>query len=248
MRLLLANPNTSQGMTDQMRLLAQAAAPKDTVIDARTAPHGFAYISSLAESQIAGAICLQMLADAPPPDAAIIAAFGDPGLAAARELFDFPVIGMAEAAILTALQLGQRFAIVTFSPAMRPWYLASVAALGVGERCLGVRTPPDHAAQVADVAKTRRQALQELALAAAQDGADVVIFGGAPLAGLALEMASEIPAILVDPITAATRQALALAGTRGQRLTRPLAKASTGLPDALARRIAQQTPDPLRHS
>ena len=70
-----------------------------------------------------------MLAEAPPVDAAIIAAFGDPGLAAARELFDFPVVGMAEAAILTAVQLGGRFAIVTFTPAMTPWYLASVAAL-----------------------------------------------------------------------------------------------------------------------
>lgn len=240
MRLLLLNPNTSQGMTDRMAVLATAAAPVGTVIDAQTAPYGFPYISSLAEAQIAGGIVLQMLAEAPPPAAAIIAAFGDPGLPAARELFGFPVVGMAEASILTALQLGQRFAIVTFSPAMRGWYLDSVAALGAGPRCLGVRTPPDHAAQVADVAQTRRALLRDLATEAARDGADVVILGGAPLAGLAQEMAGEVPAILLDPITAATRQAVALAGLGGGRAARPLPKPSTGLVPALARRIAQE--------
>lgn len=240
MRLLLVNPNMSQDMTDRMAGLAATAAPAGTVIDAQTAPYGFPYISSLAEAQIAGGIVLQMLAEAPPPHAAIVAAFGDPGLAAARELFDFPVIGMAEASILTALQLGQRFAIVTFSPAMRGWYLASVAALGAAPRCLGVRTPPDHAAQVADVAQSRRAMLRDLAMAAATDGADVVILGGAPLAGLAQEMAGEVPAILLDPITAATRQAVALASLGGGRAARPLPKASTGLTAALARLIAQE--------
>jgi allantoin racemase len=243
MRLLLANPNMTQAMTDSMAALASAALPPGTEVIARTAPRGFPYISSLAEAQIAGAICLEMLAEAPPVDAAIIAAFGDPGLAAARELFDFPVVGMAEAAILTAVQLGGRFAIVTFTPAMTPWYLASVAALGLGGRCLGVITPGDPAVQVSGVAQTLRETLRDLAREAADQGAEVIIFGGAPLAGLAKDLAGEVPAILVDPITAAARQAFALAGLGPRpaaRLARPLAKASTGLSPALARRVARE--------
>jgi allantoin racemase len=223
MRILLANPNMTQAMTDSMAALATAAVPPGTEVIARTAPRGFPYISSLAEAQIAGAICLEMLAEAPPVDAAIIAAFGDPGLAAARELFDFPI--------------------VTFTPAMKPWYLASVAALGLGGRCLGVITPGDPAVQVTGVAQTQRAALRDLAQGAALQGAEVIIFGGAPLAGLAQELAGEVPAILVDPITAATRQAYALAGLGPRptaRLARPLAKSSTGLAPALARLIAKE--------
>lgn len=243
MRLLLANPNMTQAMTDSMAALATAALPPGTEVLARTAPRGFPYISSLAEAQIAGAICLEMLAEASPMDAAIIAAFGDPGLAAARELFDFPVVGMAEAAILTAVQLGGRFAIVTFTPAMTPWYLASVAALGLGGRCLGVITPGDPSVQVSGVAQTLRETLRDLAREAVDQGAEVIIFGGAPLAGLAQDLAEDVPAILVDPITAAARQAFALAGLGPRpatRLTRPLAKPSTGLSPALARRIARE--------
>lgn len=238
MRLLLVNPNMTEAMTDRMAALARAAAPGAEVVPL-TAPRGFPYISSLAEAQIAGAIALEMISEAGPADAAIIAAFGDPGLPAARELFGFPVVGMAEAAILTALQLGQRFAIVTFTPAMRGWYLASVDALGAGPRCVGVRTPPDHVTLVTDVAETLRALLRDLATKAAHDGAEVVILGGAPLAGLAQEMAGEVPALLLDPITVATRQAVALAGLAAGTKARPLPKPSTGLSPALARLIAQ---------
>lgn len=64
-------------------------------------------------------------------DAAIIAAFGDPGLFAARELFDAPVIGMSEAAMLTALMLGKRFGIVSFTTQMGPWYTECVEGHGL---------------------------------------------------------------------------------------------------------------------
>lgn len=242
MRIVLANPNTSQAMTDRMAASAQGTVgPGDRIIPL-TAPRGFPYISSLAEAQVAGAICLEMLADAPPCDAAIIAAFGDPGLQAARSLFPFPIVGMAESAILTAVQLGRTFAIVTFTAAMRPWYMESVAMLGLGPRFLGVRTPGDGSFDVADVAVTHRSVLCDLALAAAQDGADVVILGGAPLAGLAAELSGELPVLLVDPIIAATRQAMALAGQgpfAAGRLSMPAPKSSSGLPVGLARCFAR---------
>jgi len=51
-------------------------------------------------------------------DGAILAAYGDPGLFGARELFDIPVVGVSEAAMLTACMVGQRFVIVTFATAL----------------------------------------------------------------------------------------------------------------------------------
>jgi hypothetical protein len=46
-------------------------------------------------------------------DAYVLACFGDPGLDAARELVEVPVIGIAEAAMHVAAIAGRRFAIVT---------------------------------------------------------------------------------------------------------------------------------------
>ena len=139
MHILLLNPNTTGTVTDLMAEAGRAVAAPGTELLPVTAGHGMPYISTRAEAQIGGAIALEMLAGhADEVDAAIIAAFGDPGLLAARELFDFPVVGVSEAAMLTACMLGQRFAIVTFSSSLVGWYRDCVALNGMASRCAGV--------------------------------------------------------------------------------------------------------------
>ena len=128
-------------VTERLAAVGRGVADPGTEIVALTAPRGFSYISARSEAQIAGVVAMEMIADhAEGADAAIIAAFGDPGLFAARELFDFPVVGMSEAAMLTACMLGGRFAIVTFAAALGPWFTDCVQAHGMKDRCAGVRT------------------------------------------------------------------------------------------------------------
>ena len=245
MRLLLVNPNMTAAMTERMTAVARTVAPPGTEIVALTAPRGFPYIASRAEAQVAGTIACEMIAEhAAGTDAAIIAAFGDPGLAAARELFDFPVLGMAEAVLLTAAMLGERIAIVTFSPVMRRWYTDSVRDAGLLHRFAGVRTPATHGDSVADAGEALRDELVALCTRAIdEDGADVIVPGGAPLAGLAGQIADRIDAPLVDPISAATVQALALASlvsgdAMARRRSKPLAKETVGLAPPLAHLFA----------
>ncbi|MEL6521484.1 MAG: aspartate/glutamate racemase family protein [Pseudomonadota bacterium] len=239
MRLLLLNPNTTEAMTEQMFEVALATSGPDVEIIPATVTRGVPYIASRAEAQIAGAEVLDVLArEADGIDAAIIAAFGDPGVIAARELFDFPVIGVAEAAVMSAALLGERFGVVTFSPLMARWYTACVQQTGLANRFTGVRcpdTPPDNVGTVATALRSDLIALTELA--AKQDCADVVILGGAPLAGLAAKLATDAPCLLVDPVAAAVVQAtglVRLAPSYANRSSLPAAKTSTGLGPALA--------------
>lgn len=243
MRLLLINPNMTKTMTDSLAQVARSVAGPEVAITALTASKGFPYIASRAEAQIAGGIVLEMIAaHQQEADAVIIAAFGDPGLIAARELFDLPVIGMAEAAVMSAAMLGERFAIVTFSPHMARWYADSVRLTGLNSRFTGVRcpdTPPDSVANVAT--ELRNELIALAAKATDNDGADVVILGGAPLAGLAPQIADSTSGILVDPIAAATAQAIALASLKPcfrNRNAPPAAKTSTGLEPELTAHIA----------
>ncbi|CAA2156375.1 hypothetical protein MBRA_01956 [Methylobacterium brachiatum] len=246
MRILLLNPNTSAAMTARMAQAAEAALAPDVQITALTAATGLPYIASRAEAQLAGAAVLETLAaHHAGHDAAVIAAYGDPGLIAARELFDLPVVGMAEAAMLTACQLGARFAIVTFSPALLPWYEDAVALAGLSARCVGlyaVRRPFQVVIAVQDELRPEILALAESAVA---DGADAVILAGAPLAGLATVLRRAVPVPLIDPLAAALGQAQALVrlGTRpptAGRFARPPAKPATGLTGPLARWIAHR--------
>ncbi|WP_045392853.1 aspartate/glutamate racemase family protein [Falsirhodobacter sp. alg1] len=245
MRILLVNPNMTQGMTDRMFTIASAIAGDRAEIVPLTATRGFPYIASRTEAQIAGEIALEMIAEhREGADVAIIAAFGDPGLAAARELFDMPIIGMADAAVHTAALLGGSFAVVTFTPFMNRWYEDCIKATGLSSRSRGVRSAAEKPIDVASVRDDAREELIALARdAALKDGAEVIILGGAPLAGLAPEIAADVPALVIDPISAATCQALAVAGLApgldySTRATRPAPKSSVGLAGPLRALIA----------
>ena len=224
MRLLLLNPNMTLKMTEEMAGLATTMLNHGSTLLPVTATTGFPYISSRAEALIAGGIALETIAShRNAVDAVVIAAFGDPGLLAARELFDMPIVGMAEAAMLSALLLGQRFSFVTFSRHLRPWYEQSVTQAGLQNRFAGVRTPDTDFKSIGSVQEELFNVLRDLVQQAVDtDGADVVILAGAPLAGLA-QRYTDSPVPLVDPISAAVTQAQALfrlapRGERGSKL------------------------------
>ena len=244
MKLLLLNPNTSTAVTQLMMEVGQRAAASGTELVPCTASRGVPYISTRTEAQIGGAIALEMLAEQHGKvDAAIIAAFGDPGLFAARETFDIPMVGMAEAAMLTACMAGRRFAIVTFAQALGPWYEECVRDHGLRERCAGIRMLDTPFKAISDVGTEKEDLLVELAQRAViEDGADVLIFAGAPLSGLAERVADRIPVPVVDQVVAAVKQAEALVALRLRKAAagtfrRPAAKPTIGLADALAARL-----------
>ena len=244
MRILLLNPNTSDGVTRLMLAAGREAASPGTELVPLTAPRGVPYIATRAEAQIGGAIALEMLAEHHRSvDAAIIAAFGDPGLFGARELFDIPVVGLAEAAMLTACMVGRRFAIVTFARALGPWYEDCVRMHGLEARCAGIRMLDEAFVGIADVQTDKEAMLVKLAeRAVVENGADVLILAGAPLSGLAARVADRLPVPVIDQVAAAVRQAETLASlhlrkARAGTFRRPDAKITSGLADVLAARI-----------
>ena len=251
MRLLLLNPNTTKGVTDLLVAAGRTVAAPGTEIVPCTAARGVPYIATRAEAQIGGAIALEILAERHQDvDAAIIAAFGDPGLFGARELFDIPVIGMAEAAMLTACMLGRRFSIVTFARALGPWYQECVEMHGLQRRCASIRMLEGAFQSISEVQEEKEALLIDLtSRAIEEDEADVIILGGAPLAGLADKVKDRIPVPVVDQIGAAVKQAEALVSlstrkARAGTFRRPDPKPTVGLAEALADRIEHRAATP----
>lgn len=246
MRILMINPNTSQALTDKLDKAARAILPPETELVSVTAEEGFAYISSRAEAHCAGVGVMDTLAQLGADfDAAVIAAFGDPGLLPAREAFDMPITGMTEAAMLSACMLGQRFAFVTFTPRMAPWYNEQVRQAELTPRFAGTFTPDVPLGKIEEIDSDLRAPLIAECHRAMEAGADVLILSGAPLAGLAPSLRNEIDAVLIDPVQAAVLQAAALTrlapqGASGGSYRRPPGKPSTGLPEAVMRHIARE--------
>ena len=247
MKILLANPNTSQSVTDQIAASrARQAAAAGTQILAVTATAGVPYIASRAEAVIAGRTTLELMAEhAPGCDAAIVAAFGDPGLGGARELLSIPVVGLAEASMLTACMLGRRFSIVTFSESLEAWYRECVEYHGLMSRFASIRCADGSFSDISTVSLEKEAPLLALCdRVIREDGADVIILGGAPLAGMAASVRERVTVPLIDGVAAAVSQAQALASLRLRKATagsyrRPVAKPMTGLSDELVRLFSE---------
>jgi allantoin racemase len=141
--------------------------------------------------------------------------------------------------MLTACMLGRRFSIVTFSTAMGPWYRECVDYNGLAGRLASIRCVGGGFRDLNSVQEEKGDALVDACrVAVEQDEADVVILGGAPLAGLAAKVADRVPVPLVDGVAAAVRQAEVVASLRVLKATagtfrRPDAKTVIGVPEVL---------------
>src|ERR1700722_20231620 len=190
MNLLLINPNITEAMTASMADEARRFASPGTSISAVTAGFGTQYVENRVEAAIAAHAVLDALAkQTGRADAAIVCAFGDPGLAAAREFADIPIVGIEESAILAAWMLGRRYSIICLTPRLRTWYIECAREHGLAGRLASVRALD---VPIPDITRAkerlRDRPVEQCMLAVEQDEAEVIIFGGGPIAGLAREM------------------------------------------------------------
>jgi len=208
MKLLVINPNISADVSELIRAEAIRTAAPGTEVVVRTAPAGVEYIETRFESLLAAPQVAQLMAADTDADAVVVAAFGDPGMPALKELLPVPVVGITEAALSTAALLGRRFSIVAISRRITAWYRDCVEQNGYGSRLASIRSLGTALPSIGGVQQDFRTELLRLANEVVdQDGADVVILAGAPLAGLARDIGAEIPVPVVDGISAGVAQA-----------------------------------------
>jgi allantoin racemase len=239
MRILLINPNTTPEITVLVADHARGIADEGVEVVPATGRFGARYISTRAAAAIAAHAALDAFAEhGAGCDAVYLACFGDPGLLALKEVSPVPVVGMAEASCHLACILGRRFAIVTGGARWKPMLEEFVAAQGLSERLAGIRTV---APTGGEIARDPEGALAILAEAcrhcAEEDQADVVILGGAALAGMAAKLASSVPVPLICSVEAGMRAAVALAG-QGRAGAGSAPAETVGLSEALKRLLA----------
>src|SRR5207247_8258555 len=177
MKLLLTNPNTSQSVSDLIEAESRRAAGPGTQVSVLTAPFGVAYIETRFESLIGAYAAATLAAEHwERHDAIVVAAFGDPGIDGLREALDIPVVGLTEAALMSACLLGKRFSIVAISRRITAWYRECVQANGLIDRLASIRCLDRPLQDIGRVQDDHTERLQALCLSAVEhDGADVVI-------------------------------------------------------------------------
>ncbi len=215
MKIHVINPNSTASMTEKIAVAARSVAAPGTEIVATNPTGTPASIEGFSDEAVSVPPLLAEIrrgADAG-ADAFVIACFDDPGLNACREVTDRPVVGICEAAMMTASILSARFSVVTTLPRAIPIIEDLADHYGMGRRCRRVRSAEIPVLALEDEGDAAAEKVRAEVLKAVQeDGAEAVILGCAGMADLAAALTEEAGVPVIDGVVAATKMAEALAG------------------------------------
>ncbi|MBJ7340459.1 aspartate/glutamate racemase family protein [Mycolicibacterium sp.] len=217
MRLLIVNPNSTASMTAAIGAAARTVAGPATDVVAVNPPDGPASIESDDDERrcIPGLLTEVHRAEAGenPPDAYVIACFGDPGLDRVRAAVGVPVLGIAQAAMHAAALSAGSFSVVTSMSATVPtaWELAKTYT---PRQCLGVHASDIPVLQIDSDPSTIDPIGDLCEKALVQDGSRAIVLGCAAMAKFASPLTERLGVPVVDGVVAATLLAEALVRLR----------------------------------
>jgi len=208
MSLVVINLNSSQSVTDG---IARALIPlQGGIVPIRclTLEEGPPGIESQVQADLTIAPMLRLAAAQSDASGYVIACFGDPGLHALRDQTALPVLGIQEAAVMTALTLGQRFGVIAILPGSIPRHLRAFGAMGVLDRLAGDRALGLGVAELSEPGRSLAAMIETGHRLRDEDGADVLIMGCAGMADYRDTLEAETGLPVVEPCQAAAAMAL----------------------------------------
>lgn len=209
MRIHIVVPITSESFNDQ--ILTEAHSFLGAQADARVSclPYGPASIESFYDETLAGpAIVSEVVrAEAQGAEGVFITCFGDPAVPAARELVDIPVVGGFEPAVTAALNLGERFSVVTVLENVVPMISGLAARMGIRSRLASIEVIDTPVLELHD-SDALLESLYEASCRALDAGADVLVLGCTGMLGVAAALQARLESErvrvpVVDPTGAA---------------------------------------------
>lgn len=206
--LIVINPNSSQTVTDGIDAAIAPLRSFGIPIRCLSLAEGPAGIETQRQADLTIAPMLRLAAAQKDAAGYVIACFGDPGLHALRDQTELPVVGIQEAAVMSALTLGQRFGVIAILPASIPRHLRAFGAMGVLDRLAGDRALGLGVADLAAPGKSLDAMIATGKRLRDEDGANVLIMGCAGMAMYRdlLQEATGLP--VVEPTQVAVSMAL----------------------------------------
>lgn len=194
-RVLVVNPVTTEAFKENLKpYLEELTAGTDLIADLAHLGAGPASVETLFDEGFAVPGVLELIArSAGRYDGFVVNCFADPGVEAARELVDVPVVGPAEASMFLATTLGHKFAVVSTFRNSGPWVERQARALGLESRlawATGVEVPV--LALNKDPHATTRLIVEAAREAIERHGAEVIVLGCTGMARLARTVREEL--------------------------------------------------------
>jgi allantoin racemase len=211
MKLLVVNPNTSEIVLDVILQSARRCASPGTRIEGMSSPNGTRNIDSAYGDYMSAPHMIEAVrrrVATAPPDAIVLAGFGNVGIFALKEILDIPVVSISEASMAMACLLGHRFTTLTMLEQFIPYQQDLVRLYGFEAKCASVRAIN---VNVERAAVDRERTLEELSAQVkrivVEDHAEVIILACAGLCGYEHELSRISGVPVIDPVVAGVKMA-----------------------------------------
>ena len=207
MDILIINPNTTESMTEKVRIAAEAVAPAHLNIHVATSKSGPASIQGPEDGDAAIPGLLKEIESGIEDgmDGFAIACFDDTGLDQCRKLTDRPVIGIGEAAFHASMMLGHRFSVVTTLAVSIPVIEENLVRYGLRAMCQKVRASDVPVLALEEPGSTAEQQISdEIQRALTEDNSTAIVLGCAGMAPLAARLSKHHGVPVIDGVVAAT--------------------------------------------
>jgi allantoin racemase len=215
MKIHVINPNTTTTMTDKIGATARQVAAAGTTIVVSNPAMGPVSIEGHYDEALSviGVLDEIRRGEQEGMDGYVIACFGDPGLGAARELAQGPVVGIAEAAMHVASLIAPRFSVVTTLSRTKGIARHLVHSYGMTDRCVGIRATDVAVLALEDPTSGARESiLHECQLALKEDDAEAIVLGCGGMADLAADLTAQLGVPVIDGVSAGVKLVEALVG------------------------------------
>lgn len=216
MRILVANVNTTQSMTDSIAAQARSIAAPGTEIVGITPRFGADSCEGNFESYLAAIAVMDAVTSYPEPfDAVVQAGYGEHGREGLQELLDVPVVDITEAAASTAMFLGHKYSVVTTLDRTVPLIEDRLKLAGLDARCASVRASGMAVLELEEEPERAVEAIISQAMqAVTQDKAEVIVLGCGGMAGLDEQIRQRAGVPVVDGVASAVAIAESLVRMR----------------------------------
>jgi len=193
MNVLIINPNINTELTASVLTAAQAKFSGRMNLMAVTASRGVSVVASRTSYAVAAQSALECWsAWSQAVDAIVVACFGDPGVAALRELTQVPVYGLAQSTLRAANVDARGYKIVTAGSAWSSMLDELVLTWDLGANYRGTHTINATGLDAIQRPRWFRAQLQEAIEKISATDVGTIVLGGAALVGAADKYASPI--------------------------------------------------------
>jgi allantoin racemase len=202
MRIAVVNCNTTAEMTSRISAAAASVARPGTVIEGVTPAWGVPAAEGFADSFRSAASVLDAVAGLS-ADGIVLAGFGEHGREGVRQLVDVPVVDITEAAVMFACLLGLDYGVVTSQPAAIGPIRQSLRAMGLSDRCAGIRATGLSVLAIDASGEEVLAAFVEHSEALLAGGAETIVLGCAGANGVQQALQEKLGVPVIDGVRAA---------------------------------------------